>query len=167
MMFFAPIFVLFFQDLGLSMTQVMITQSVYTAVVMFTVIPAGIIADFVGRKKVMIVNAVLFILSWLLFAISDSFVGILMAEIVIALSSSAWIAAGTPLFYDSLREINKENQFKKLFGNVVGINYIMFGLSSLAGGYIATAFGFRMTYWIAAKSAIIPAGITVNITTAV
>jgi len=46
MMFFAPIFVLFFQDLGLSMTQVMITQSVYTAVVMFTVIPAGIIADF-------------------------------------------------------------------------------------------------------------------------
>ena len=85
------------------MTQVMILQSVYTALIMITVVPFGIIADYIGRKKVLIANAVLFVLVWILFGLSYSFIGFLIAEIVAAFSASMWMASGTAFFYDTFR----------------------------------------------------------------
>lgn len=145
-MFITPIFVLFYQENGLTMTQVMILQSVYTALIMITVVPFGIIADYIGRKKVLIANAVLFVLVWILFGLSYSFTGFLIAEIVAAFSASMWMSSGTAFFYDTLRELNKEGKFKKLFGNVISINYLMWGLSALAGGYMATH-SLRLPFW--------------------
>ena len=145
-MFITPIFVLFYQENGLTMTQVMILQSVYTALIMITVVPFGIIADYIGRKKVLMIGAILFIFTWVLFALSYDFKGFLIAEIVAAFSASMWMASGTAFFYDTLRELNKEGKFKKLFGNVISINYLMWGLSSLAGGYIATH-SLRLPFW--------------------
>ena len=46
-----PIIVLFFQEHGLSLMQVMILQSVYSLTVAITEIPSGYFADFFGRKN--------------------------------------------------------------------------------------------------------------------
>ena len=163
-MFITPIFVLFYQENGLNMTQVMILQSVYTAGVMLAVIPAGIIADYIGRKKVLIANAVFFVLAWALFARSYGFVGFLIAEIVISLSSAMWMASGNAFFYDNLRELKQEGSFKKLYGNVIGINYLTWGVSALIGGYIAAGYSFRITYWWTALIAVFALLITFSFT---
>ena len=47
-----PIIVIFFKENGLSLTQIMILQSVYSLTVALTEIPSGYFADFFGRKKV-------------------------------------------------------------------------------------------------------------------
>lgn len=146
LVFISPIFVLFYQDNGLSITEVMILQSVYTCIIMLSVIPAGIIADFIGRKKVLIGNAVFFMLSWVVFALSYSFRGFLLAETMIALSAAMWMASGTAFFYDTLRELEREGSFKRLFGNVMGINHLMWAFSALIGGYIATR-SLRFPFW--------------------
>ena len=52
----SSIFVLFLQENGLSMTQIMILQSVYTGIVMLTIVPAGIFADFIGRKTAIVLT---------------------------------------------------------------------------------------------------------------
>ena len=46
-----PIIVIFFKENGLSLTQIMILQSVYSLTVALTEIPSGYFADFFGRKK--------------------------------------------------------------------------------------------------------------------
>jgi MFS family permease len=149
LIFITPIYVLFYQSNGLNMTQVMILQSAYTAIIMLTVVPAGIIADYLGRKKLLIANAFMFALSWIIYAISYNFWSLLIAEAAMALSAAMWMASGTAFFYDTLKELGKEKNFKKLFGSVIGINYVTWGLSSLAGGYIA-AYGLRLPFWITA-----------------
>jgi MFS family permease len=147
LIFISPIFVLFYQENGLSMTQVMILQAIYTAIIMLMVIPAGIAADYIGRKKVLIANSILFTAGWAFFALSHSFVGFLIAEITVALSAAMWMASGTAFFYDTLRELDREGSYKRLFGKVVGINSIMWGIAALIGGYIAT-YSLRLPFWI-------------------
>lgn len=144
--FIGPIFVLFYQENGLSMTQVMILQAIYTGTIMLMVIPAGIAADYIGRKKVLIANAVLYTLGWALFALSHSFIGFLIAEITVALSAAMWMASGTAFFYDTLRELDREGSYKRLFGKVVGINNAMWAIAALIGGYIAT-YSLRLPFW--------------------
>ena len=46
-----PIIVIFFKENGLTLTQIMILQSVYSLTVALTEIPSGYFADFFGRKK--------------------------------------------------------------------------------------------------------------------
>jgi MFS family permease len=146
LIFVIPIFVLFYLDNGLSMTQVMILQSIYSAIIMISVVPAGIVADYIGRKKVLMANALFFMLSWALFALGHNFVQFLIAEVASAISAGLWMASGSAFFYDTLRELGREGSYKRLFGNVVGINNIAWGLSALAGGFIAV-YGLRVSFW--------------------
>ena len=159
-----PLFVLFYKEIGLNMTQVMILQSAYTAGIMLAVIPAGIVADYIGRRKVLIANAVFFSFACALFAVSYSFIGLLIAEIVISLSSARWMASGNAFFYDNLRELKQEGSFKKLYGNVIGITDLTWGVSALIGGYIAAGYSFRITYWWTALIAVFALLITFSFT---
>ncbi|OIO61611.1 hypothetical protein COY26_02965 [Candidatus Woesearchaeota archaeon CG_4_10_14_0_2_um_filter_33_10] len=149
LIFAIPIYVLFLQENGLSMTQIMILQSVYSATIMFAVVPSGILADYIGRKKIIVVNAVLFMISWFIYASSYSFTGFFISEVIMALSSAMWMASGTAFFYDSLRELGKEGEFKKLFGTVVSINSVFWGIAALIGGYVATK-SLRIPFWMTA-----------------
>jgi len=163
LMFTTPVFVLFYQANGLNTTQVMILQSVYTAIVMLAVIPSGIVADYIGRKKVLVANAVFFALAWFIFAISYGFWGFLIAESIIAVSSAMWAAAGNPFFYDNLRELGKEGSFKRLYGNVIAINSVSWGLSALVGGFIAVN-NLRIPYWATVIVGVIALLITFSFT---
>jgi len=138
LIFAMPIYVLFLQENGLSMTQIMILQSVYSATIMLAVVPSGILADYIGRKKVLIFNSVLFMIAWFVYASSYSFTGFFISEVIMALSTAMWMASGTAFFYDSLKELGREGEFKKLFGNVVSINSVFWGIAALIGGYVAT-----------------------------
>jgi MFS family permease len=150
--FIGPIFVLFLQSNGMSMTQVMILQSVYNAVIMLTIVPFGIIADYIGRKKVIVFSTSLYAFAWFIYGFGTGFWHYCIAEIVFALSTSSWFASGTPFFYDSLKELGKESMFKKLFGNVIAIGYISWSFASLLAGYIAT-YGMKFNFFISAISA--------------
>lgn len=145
--FVSPIFVLFLQDNGMSMTQVMILQAIYTAVIMLFTVPSGVLADKIGRKKVLVCSTLLYALGWLIYGSSYTFVGFLTAEITLAFSSAAMTSSSSPFFYDSLKEIKKEQQFKRLFGNVVSINNLVWGIAALIGGYLAT-YSLRTPFYV-------------------
>ena len=51
-----PIIVLFFQENGLSLQEVMILQGSYSLMVALMEIPSGYIADLFGRKKTMVLG---------------------------------------------------------------------------------------------------------------
>ncbi|MBW2982513.1 MFS transporter [Candidatus Woesearchaeota archaeon] len=149
LVFVSPIFVLFLQENKLSMIQIMLIQSIFTTVVMLSVVPSGIIADYFGRKNVLIVSTILHIAGWFLYAFGHNFLDFAIAETVFGISAAAWMASGSAFFYDSLRELGKEESYKRLFGNTVGIEHIVSAFAALAGGYIATYFNsFRLPFLV-------------------
>ena len=147
--FITPIFILFLQENGLSMIQIMVIQSVYTAIIMLSVVPSGIAADYIGRKKVLLLSTILHVTGWFIYASGHNFLQFIIAESVFGLSAGMWMASGTAFFYDTLRELDREGSYKRLFGTVISIENVVTGFAALAGGYIAAYFNsFRLTFWI-------------------
>ena len=68
-----PIIVLFFQENGLTLMEVMILQSVYSFTIAVTEIPSGYIADYFGRKNSLIFGTILTFCGYLIFSNFSSF----------------------------------------------------------------------------------------------
>ncbi|MBD3355023.1 MFS transporter, partial [Candidatus Woesearchaeota archaeon] len=154
MMFVNVVYVLFLKSNGLSMTQIMVLQSIYTAMMMVMIVPFGIIADFIGRKKIIITSTVFFAAAFVILAAGSNFIHFLISEIAFAISGASWSSSRTAFFYDNLMELNQEKRFKKLFGNVLAIDSAFFAVGALIGGFLA-GFGLR----IPAIATVIPVSI--------
>ena len=63
-----PIIVLFFQEHGLSLTEVMLLQALYSISVAIFEIPSGYIADVFGRKKSIVLSTLFCFSGYLIFS---------------------------------------------------------------------------------------------------
>lgn len=141
--FSIPIFVLFLNENGLGMTQIMMLQAIYTIIIMVFEVPFGALGDMIGRKWMIIGSTFLSIAGWLVYSFGYSFKTFLVAEAILAISWAAYVGAGDAFLYDTLRQIGKEGSFKRIYGNVSAINYVVWGTAALIGAWLAT-YGLRI-----------------------
>ena len=71
-----PIIVLFFQEHGLTLTEVMILQSIYSFSVALFEIPSGFIADVFGRKRTIVLSTIFTFIGFLVFSFFGGFYAI-------------------------------------------------------------------------------------------
>ena len=76
-----PIIVIFFQEHGLSLTQVMLLQAIYSLSVALFEIPSGFIADIFGRKYTIFISCIFSFIGYLVFCFYDGFYPFVFAEI--------------------------------------------------------------------------------------
>ena len=69
-MIIMPIIVIFFQENGLSLKEVMILQGVYSLMVALMEIPSGYLADVFGRKHTLTLGAILAFIGFLILMMS-------------------------------------------------------------------------------------------------
>ena len=69
-MLIMPIVVLFYNAHGLSMHEVFILQAIYSVSIVAWEIPSGYVADVIGRRKSMIIGAVLGFLGYFFYSFS-------------------------------------------------------------------------------------------------
>ncbi|MFH1063930.1 MAG: MFS transporter [Candidatus Woesearchaeota archaeon] len=137
MNFVMPIFMLFLIDKGLSSFEIFVTQAVYTATELILTIPSGAFADKVGRKRTLILSTVLYALGFVSYGYSSTFVHILLAEIVFAVSSAAFHGTGEAFIYDTLAEAKQEKRYKRALGTAYALQSFVMGACSVAGGLMA------------------------------
>ena len=133
-----PIIVIFFKENGLSLTQIMILQSVYSLTVALTEIPSGYFADFFGRKKSIIISTILSFCGYLIFSNYCSFEAFIIAEILVALGGSLMSGADSALMYDSLKKLKKEERYTQIEGKSYAIGNFSESIAGLIGGLIAS-----------------------------
>ena len=133
------IIVLFFQENGLTLMEVMILQSVYSFTIAITEIPSGYFADFFGRKNSLICSTILTFCGYLIFSNFSSFEFFVCAQIIIALGGSLMSGADSALMYDTLLEIKEEKQYTKIEGRTYGIGNFSEAIAGLLGGLLATS----------------------------
>ncbi len=132
-----PIIVLFFQENGLNLQEVMILQGSYSLMVALMEIPSGYIADLFGRKKTMILGTIFCFLGFSLFSFSFGFWEFLIAEILLGVGNSFISGSDSALLYDSLLQSKQTNEYTKIEGKTYSIGNFSEAGAGILGGFLA------------------------------
>jgi MFS family permease len=146
---------LFLLEQNLNFTQIFILQSALALSVACCQLPSGYFSDRYGRRRTLIMGAVCDILGILTYAMSTSFGGFLVANVLIGAAISFFSGSIEALAYESLTESGADvKTFRKTMGHLTFARFIAEALASLAATVIIVI-GLRATFWLT----LIPVGI--------
>ncbi len=134
--FFAPIYVFFLSNKGLSILQIMNILAIYSITIVLFEIPSGAVADIIGRKKTYALGMLLMWSGAIAYLFVNTYLGFIFAEIIYAVGLALQSGANTALIYDTLKNLKQEKDFKKIQGKAHGIGLIMMAFASLFAGWI-------------------------------
>ena len=149
-----PVIVLFWQANGLSLTQVMLLQSIFALAVMALELPSGYFADRLGRKRAILASAGLGLLGVLIYMTGDRFSQFVVAELVFALGIALLSGADSALFYDTLADLEDTAAYQKLWGNAIFYSMISMAVANAIGGFIGK-FDLRAAWYPALATALL------------
>lgn len=141
-----PIVALFYNENGLNEFDIYLLQAVYSISVAVMEIPSGYMADIFGRKKTMILGAVLGTCGFAAYSVSYDFTGFLIAEIVLGLGGSFISGSDSALLYDSLAARNKQHHYLQFEGRVTSLGNFAETVAAICGGGIAALLSYRSVY---------------------
>ena len=134
--FYGPMFLLFFQSFGFSMTQILFFLTVYSIAVLIFEIPSGILTDYIGRKKTLILFGILIFLTFLTITLGSSYAYFLLAYFLMGIARSLESGSETSLIYETLLNLRKEKEFKKVLGKGFFYGTMAVVVSFLFGGFL-------------------------------
>lgn len=132
-----PVIVLFFQENGLSIAEVFILQSLFSISVIVLEIPTGYLSDRFGRRNSIIIGCLLEAAGYTLYAASYGFWGFLASEMLIGFGASFISGADSALLYDSLEELGRSGEYKKVEGRNTSFGMVSESAASVLGGFLA------------------------------
>jgi MFS family permease len=144
--FFVPVMTLFWQDNGLSLLEVMILQSIFSIATVLLEFPSGMLADRYGKRKVLITASLMSFVGMALYCVADDFYSFLVAELLLAVWIALMSGADSALLYDSLKELKREDEYTRIWGNIQFYSLVFLAVVNVLGGIIATQ-GLRYTLY--------------------
>ena len=130
---------------GISFSQVMILQAIFTLSIFILEIPTGAISDRFSRKLSLMIGSLISIVGFLVYASYPSFWVFASGEFILAVGFSLFSGADRALLYDSLKKAKKEKQSKKIFGRLGTFSLIGIMFGSIVGSVVAKYLGLRAT----------------------
>ncbi|MBT3622010.1 MAG: MFS transporter [Flavobacteriales bacterium] len=134
-----PIIVLFFQEHGLSLTEVMLLQGIYSLSVALFEIPSGYIADIFGRKQTIVFSTILSFIGYLVFSFYGGFYAFAIAQILVGIGGSLMSGSDSALIYDTLLETESKSSYTKIEGRNYAIGNFSEALAGVLGGFLAVS----------------------------
>ena len=164
--YFVPVIVLFFQDLGLNYSQIFWIFTIGAAFSFLIEIPTGIFADLYGQRKSIIISKFLIFISFIFFGFAQDFIMLLIANLIYELGKSFRSGTETAYVFNYLGEKNEEYKltgsqasklptYTKIKINQKFCARVSESLAAIAGGFIAYRFGFSLVFFVAALPALI------------
>ncbi|MFH1849851.1 MAG: MFS transporter [archaeon] len=150
--FVVSVFVLFMLANNLSMTEVMILESLFIIAVFVLEVPSGGFADRLGRKRSLMISSLFACVSFVVFGLGSNFWVFLAAQILL---SGAWAfasGADSALIYDSLKESGRERESGKVLGRMRSIQMFTLGIMGLVSGYLGKFIDYRMLFFLTSIS---------------
>ncbi|HZL11169.1 MAG TPA: MFS transporter [Prolixibacteraceae bacterium] len=133
-----PIVVLFYQENGLSMSQIFMLKSIYSIAMVVTELPSGYLADVWGCRRTLLLGAILGTIGILIYSVSSDFSSFIVAEIILGIGFSFVSGADSAMLYDSLKAENREDEYIKYEGRLTSGGNFAEALAGVAGGLLAT-----------------------------
>lgn len=151
-----PIVVIYFQEHGLSMVQVMVVQGVFSVSMLVFEIPSGYFSDKIGRKITLIIGMLLNAIGLTIFGLLLRFEGFILAYIFMGIGTSFLSGTDSSLLYDTLLVLKDEKNHHKREGFYMSIANYSESIASILGGIVAV-YSMRYNYFIHAALILIAA----------
>lgn len=148
--FWSAVEKLFLLHIGVSPFGIVVNAIVFLVILVAFDVPAGVLADHWKRKYTVQLGFLALLLSSVIGGFSHNLAEYL--PMTIALGGFIVLTQGTfqAMMYDSLEDTGYQASYDKHQGLSHALFLAGLGISSVAGGYMAEAFGFRANYFITA-----------------
>jgi MFS family permease len=158
-----PVVVLFYQDNGMGMHEIFVLKSIYSLAIVTLELPSGWMADVWGRKKTLLLGAVLGSVGFLMYSFSFGFWAFVAAEIVLGAGHSFVSGADSAMLYETLKADRKSEQYVKHEGRITSAGNFAEALAGVAAGFLA-AVSLRTPFYFqfAVATLAVPAALTLK-----
>lgn len=146
--FFTPIIQLFYLDNNLTITKIAILGVTWSIVRIILEVPSGILADKWGRKKVFAISSLFAVFQVIMLIYANNFGYFIVASIFSAISYSFLSGTNTSFFYDTLKQLKREDEFEKLWARQEFFVQIPLIIAFLSSGFlykISPLFPFQLS----------------------
>jgi MFS family permease len=140
--FYYPVLAVLFLDLGVSATEYTLLNFAWALAIVFTDLPAGALADRIGRKPLVVAAAVFMVMEMILLGVAPLHGGIVLLLCCLANRILSGIAEGMAsgadeaLVFDSLAERDRSGEWPKVLEQVMRWQGVGLVIAMLVGGAI-------------------------------
>ncbi|HSR87823.1 MAG TPA: MFS transporter, partial [Pontiella sp.] len=150
------IITLFWKDqIGLSLTEILLLQAIFSLATLVMEFPSGYISDRIGYRFALNLACLLGITGWATYTLAGSFTGVLIAELQLGASYAFISGADNALLYETLRYDGREEHYAKYDGRMTawaqaGEAIGAIGAGVLYGWFPLLPFVLQVGVWVAA-----------------
>lgn len=130
---------------GYTLMEIAAAETVFHITSLIFEIPSGVLADVFGRKKMLIVSAIMRMAGNIVMIFSDSLFMVCLSIAFHALAYNFSSGSDEALAYDSLKIAGMEKGFERYVSNQLIIYRLCSGISTLCAGF-ALFIGYKMAY---------------------
>jgi len=134
--FFTPIIQLFYLDNNLTITKIAFLGVIWSIIRIILEVPSGILADKWGRKNVYAVSSLFAVFYVVMLIYASSYLHFVFASVLSAISYSFLSGTNISFFYDSLKELKREDEFEKLWARQDIYSQVPIIISFLSSGFL-------------------------------
>lgn len=145
--FYTTIYTLLLQERGLDYWQIFLLEGVLSAFIFLFEVPAGYVADRLGRKRVVLVAVGCYLLSNLLLIVAHEYWVFLLEAAVGGIGIACLSGADSALLYESLEDEGKSDKADYVFALQSGAFTAAMVLSLPVGGFVG-AQSFEATLYL-------------------
>lgn len=148
-----PAIVPVYRQAGLSATQIMLVQAVFSAAGLAFEIPSGYLADVAGRRRALLWGSAAQALAMAGYGLARGFWGFAAAEVALAFGYSLVSGTVSALLFDSLRVAGDEERYHRMEGRAEALTRLGTALAATLGGFLAAA-SLRLPFAVNAATAL-------------
>lgn len=139
--YYYPVFTILYLDYGLSLEQFALLNVVWALTIVVAEVPSGALADLLGRKPLLVVAALLMFIEMglLVWVPMDSpllFTVFLLNRVCSGLAEAAASGADEALAYDSLKALNREQEWSNLLERTAKTLSVGFFFTMITGALV-------------------------------
>lgn len=143
---------LFWQERGMDVQMVVYCEMIYALAVTVCEIPSGILADRLGRKKLLCLYYVFAAVELILLMFAYDFWQFALALFLSGVGEALASGSENALLYDSLASAGQQDTFEKRLGRISAIDFTGSLIAALSGGFLANFFRLELNYMLSIAS---------------
>lgn len=148
--FHVAIGLMYFQSVGLSLSQALSLESIYYITKAISDVPGGYFADKIGRKTSLITGSLLCAAAYGVMGLGSTYAVFAVAEIMLGVAMSLATTSDSALLYDELEARGEVKRYEQAEGTGWAMRNLGFGAASAIGAWIAAATSLAVPFLISA-----------------